>query len=293
MNGSEARQLKRVLVFGWGAAAEGVLHEITEYAGRGRAEVSCISHTSQAADCNLQEVCGRQGFNCVLTDSDDEVLTTAKDFRPHIIISVSYRKKIQSSVLELAPDTINFHPSLLPRHRGCWSGFWAVFEGDAETGVTCHRMVEQFDCGRILHQERLPVLPDDTAASLYKRILPVTSACARQVLQLYFGAGLPEGSEQQGDASYHYRRLPFSGIIQPEWPDDQVERFIRAMHFPPFEGAVALVGGSSGGERVVVESLEHYRRLKPRLLKRPSSPRLIERSPGQRRVKRKAPEAAH
>jgi len=273
MNGSHK---KRVLVFGWGAAAEGVLEELAQFAGKSLAEVFCISHTSQASDSDLPEVCKRNGFRCILTDSDDEALSATKEFHPDLILSASYRKKIQSSVLDLAQDRINFHPSLLPRHRGCWSGFWAVFEGDEETGVTCHRLLEHFDSGRILHQERLPVLRDDTAASLYKRILPVTAVCARHVLQLYFSIGLPEGKEQVGEGSYHFRRLPFAGIVQPGWSDEQIERFIRAMHFPPFEGAVVLL---SDGERVEVESLEHFKRLKPRLPVDAGSP-----------FKRKAPE---
>ena len=43
------------------------------------------------------------------------------------------------------------------RHRGCFSGFWSIHEGDSETGVTCHRMVEKFDEGRIIYQARQPI----------------------------------------------------------------------------------------------------------------------------------------
>jgi len=249
---------RRILVFGWGAAAEALLRELAAYRGVGFAALLCISHCSQASDCDLREVCASLDATCELTDDDAEVLATAKRFAPDLIVSASYRRKIAGSVLALCADCINFHPSLLPKHRGCWSGFWAIFEGDAETGVTCHRMVEEFDRGRILHQERLAIEPVDTSVSLYRRLLPVTADCARSVFSLYFGAGLPEGCEQQGPASYHFRKLPFGGIIQPEWPDEQVERFIRAMHFPPFDGAAALIGG----ERVLVDSLVEYQQLR-------------------------------
>mmetsp|Transcript_55139 Transcript_55139/g.139252 ORF Transcript_55139/g.139252 Transcript_55139/m.139252 type:complete len:292 (-) Transcript_55139:23-898(-) len=248
----------RILVFGWGAAAEAVLREIVACKGGRSVQVRCISHCSQAADCDLRHVCTSLNVECMLLDDDPEVYLAAKSFEPDLIISASYRKKLQPCVLELTSDCINFHPSLLPKHRGCWSGFWTIFEGDVETGVTCHRMVECFDMGRVLHQERLVVSPDDTSFSIYRKILPVTSACARHILGLYLSSGLPEGEEQTGPASYHYRRLPFDGLILPEWSDDRVERFIRAMHFPPFEGAAACFGG----ERVLVESLDHYRRLR-------------------------------
>mmetsp|Transcript_15228 Transcript_15228/g.53490 ORF Transcript_15228/g.53490 Transcript_15228/m.53490 type:complete len:297 (-) Transcript_15228:197-1087(-) len=279
---------KRILVFGWGAAAERVLREVAECRSRGAAlKVFCVSHLSQASDCDLSDVCASLEFECTLTDSDSEMLEAASGFAPDLIMSASYRKKLRPEVLALCADSINFHPSLLPKHRGCMSGFWAIFEGDAETGVTCHRMVERFDEGRILHQERLPVSPEDTSFfvtksrhqpklscdtcsmllvtlrfTIYKKILPVTAACARRVLEIYFASGLPEGEEQTGEGSYHFRRLPFDGVIQAEWTHEQVERFIRAMHFPPFDGAGVCFEGKDGGQRVLVESLDHYLRLK-------------------------------
>lgn len=253
-------QHRRVLLCGWGAAAEEVLQELAAHLGGGRrvAAVLCVSHTAQAADCDLREASARFGAQCALTDSDEELLALARAFAPDLIVSASYRRRLPGSVLGLCGDRINFHPSLLPKHRGCWSGFWAIFEGDAETGVTCHRMVEEFDRGRILHQEHLAIEPSDTSFSLYRRLLPVTASCARQVFGLCFGDGLPAGREQEGPASYHYRKLPFGGLVQPDWHDDQVERFIRAMHFPPFDGAAVLIGG----KRVLVDSLEDYQRLR-------------------------------
>jgi len=272
MEGEGRDRPRRILVFGWGAAAQRVLAELAACSAGVRAEVLCLSHTSQAGDCDLREVCASLGFAVSLTDSDDEVLEAARAFGPDLIVSASYRKRIRGPVLDLARECINFHPSLLPRHRGCWSGFWTIFEGDEETGVTCHRMVEEFDKGRILHQERCAVSPDDTSASIYTKILPVTAACARSIFEMYFRAALPEGEEQQGPASYHFRRLPYEGLIQPEWSDVQVDRYIRAMHFPPFDGAAVLM---PSGERVLVESLGHYQSLR-----RTASDARCESSPG-------------
>lgn len=255
---SAARPPSRVLFFGWGAAAKEVLLELVEYARKGLCTVHCISHDSQASDCSLSEVCAELGFSCVLSDEREEIFSTSRDFAPSLIVSASYRHRIHSRVLDLCADRVNFHPSLLPRHRGCWSGFWSIFEGDTETGVTCHRMVEEFDRGHILHQERTDIGPEDTSFSLYRKLLPVTASCARRVFAMHFEGGLPLGQDQTGPASYHFRKLPFDGLIQPEWSDEQVGRFIRAMVFPPFKGAAVLVGE----ERVEVDSLEAYNSLR-------------------------------
>lgn len=253
-------QPRRILFFGWGAAAGRALEELAVYSRKGDCVVQCISHLSQASDCDLKEICSRESYDCTLTDSNDEALTVARSFAPDLIVSSSYRKKLPVSILNLCGDCINFHPSLLPRHRGCWSGFWAIFEGDGETGVTCHCMVEAFDEGPLLHQERIAISSEDTSVSIYKKLLPVTAHCAGHVFRCYFGPGLPHAKEQQGPCSYHFRKLPFDGLIQPEWSDEQVERFIRAMHFPPFAGAAVLLDG----EQLPVDSVAQLHSLRRR-----------------------------
>jgi phosphoribosylglycinamide formyltransferase-1 len=43
--------------------------------------------------------------------------------------------------------------------------------GDRETGVTIHEVTPQLDAGPILAQERLPILPGDSAETLAARVL--------------------------------------------------------------------------------------------------------------------------
>ena len=81
---------------------------------------------------------------------------------------------------------------------------------------------------------------------------------------------LPIGEPQAGEPSYHSRKLPFQGIIQHDWEEAKVERFIRAMSFPPHEGAVFFpqkndgeVAGQGGNEdslRVVCDTLDDYKK---------------------------------
>jgi methionyl-tRNA formyltransferase len=246
---------KRILFFGWGAAAAIAVRCVA--AELPTATVRVISGVSQADDAPLDKVVAEQverglRFECYLTDSNAEVYKLASEFAPTLILSASYRKKIKIEVLNLCRDALNFHPSLLPKHRGCFSGFWSIYEGDTETGVTCHRMVEKFDEGRIIYQERTPLGSDDTSVTLYKKLLPVTGDCVSHVLRLVASDALPEGSEQTpGEGSYHFRDLPFGGEIQPEWDDATAERYIRAMIFPPFKGAVLR----SGDRTIEVNSL--------------------------------------
>jgi len=70
---------------------------------------------------------------------------------------------------------LNIHPGLLPRYGG--PGMYgmhvhrAVLEaGEAESGATVHLVDGEYDHGRILQQQRVPVLPGDTPEDLQKRV---------------------------------------------------------------------------------------------------------------------------
>jgi len=70
---------------------------------------------------------------------------------------------------------INSHPALLPKFGG--PGMYGhnvhqavIAAGEVETGVTFHLVDEVYDHGRVLVQEKIPVLANDTAESLATRL---------------------------------------------------------------------------------------------------------------------------
>ena len=70
---------------------------------------------------------------------------------------------------------LNIHPGLLPRFGG--AGMYgmhvhrAVLEaGEAESGCTIHVVDNEFDHGRVLLEQRVPVLPGDTPEALQARV---------------------------------------------------------------------------------------------------------------------------
>lgn len=66
--------------------------------------------------------------------------------------------------------SLNVHFSLLPKYRGAAPVQWTVLNGDAESGVTIIELTDRMDEGDILAQERVPVPPRETAASLETRL---------------------------------------------------------------------------------------------------------------------------
>src|SRR2546430_12752894 len=78
-----------------------------------------------------------------------------------------------SFVEAFGAHAVNTHPALLPAFKGWHAVRDALAAGVKVTGCTVHVMTEDMDEGPILAQEAVPVLPDDTEATLHERIKEV------------------------------------------------------------------------------------------------------------------------
>ena len=94
-----------------------------------------------------------------------------------IIFLAGYLKKLGSIILKSFDNRVfNIHPSLLPNYGG--QGMYglnvhkAVLDAnEIETGITIHRVNDEYDDGEIIAQRKVPVLKDDTPEILAKRVL--------------------------------------------------------------------------------------------------------------------------
>lgn len=172
-----------------------------------------------------------------------------KEFQPDILFSLYFRDIIPQSILDIPPlGGVNLHPALLPKYRGTFSAPWTIINDEAYTGFTYHYMLSQVDAGNIILQRKVPIRSDDTAYSLYHKLIDKGMSAFPEAFKLVTKDKYP-GIPQSGESSYYSRKVPFGGCINPQWSREQIDRFIRAMYFPPFRGAcVRLV---DGGEQEV------------------------------------------
>jgi formyltetrahydrofolate-dependent phosphoribosylglycinamide formyltransferase len=66
---------------------------------------------------------------------------------------------------------INIHPSLLPKYTGLHTHERAIAAGDSHGGVTVHLVTHELDCGPILGQTPVAIMPEDTPETLAGRVL--------------------------------------------------------------------------------------------------------------------------
>ena len=187
-----------------------------------------------------------------------EALKWVRRCEPDVLFSLYYRDIITLGILNIPRmGCINLHPSLLPKYRGTFSAPWVIINGEKYTGFTYHFMLETIDTGNIILQQRVQVHDDDTAFSLYNRLLIQGSNSFGKVIDLVTKKHY-EGRPQKGKPSYFGRKVPFGGYINPSWSIEQVDRFIRAMYFPPYKGA--LVRLTDGTEKEI-NSIHEYQSL--------------------------------
>ena len=158
-----------------------------------------------------------------------------RDLRPDFLFSFYYRSMLGRGLLALAPG-FNMHGSLLPRYRGRAPVNWAVLHGETETGATLHEMTEKPDAGRIVDQEAVPILPDDLAVDVFRK---VTGAAERVLARSL--PGLVAGTaalrpQDLSKGSYFGGRRPEDGRIDWSAPARHIHDLVRAVA-PPYPGA--------------------------------------------------------
>ena len=162
--GSAAATLETLL--GGPDEVVGVVTQPDRPAGRGQATLpSPVRRTAAAAGIP------------VLTPrkmKDPGLLEELRRWRPDLVAVVAYGRILPQAILDLPPlGCVNVHYSLLPRYRGAAPMQWAILEGEAVTGVTTMSLVAEMDAGPIFLSEEVAMAPDETAATLEARLVPV------------------------------------------------------------------------------------------------------------------------
>src|SRR5215210_5587789 len=107
------------------------------------------------------------GVDVIVSNHPERWAAMLAPLRPDLIISAGFPWRIPADVLALPRlGAINFHDALLPRHRGPNATGWAFRLGDAETGLTIHRLSPEFDTGPILAQVSIPITDTDDFSAL-------------------------------------------------------------------------------------------------------------------------------
>jgi len=114
---------------------------------------------------NHKQFEGREAFDAALIELID-------GFAPQLVVLAGFMRILTPGFVErYAGRLINIHPSLLPAFPGLNTHQRAIEAGCRVAGATVHQVTVELDHGPILDQAVVPVLVDDTPATLADRVL--------------------------------------------------------------------------------------------------------------------------
>lgn len=165
-----------------------------------------------------------------------QAINKFKKLKADVGILAWYGKILPKEILETPKHgVLNVHPSLLPKYRGPSPVQAAILNGDQKAGVTIFKMDEQMDHGPILAQFKEKIKPDDDSKSLYERLFTQGGKVLTTILPSYLEGKIKLRKQNHKKATYTRLLNRDSGKICWQDKDQEIERFIRAMH--PWPGA--------------------------------------------------------
>ena len=119
-----------------------------------------------------------QGYKTVVQKSIsfDELEELIVKLNIDLLISHAFMRILPKKVFS-APKygSINIHPSLLPKYRGPSPTYWALKNGEKETGLTTHFIDEGIDTGDIIAQRIVPLESGDNFQTVIGKMKPLVN----------------------------------------------------------------------------------------------------------------------
>lgn len=170
-----------------------------------------------------------------------EFLESLAAWKPDLIAVTAFGRILHTPILSLPPmGCVNVHGSLLPKYRGAAPVQWAVINGETETGITTMLMDEGMDTGSMLLQERIPILPDDTAGTVAPRLAELGGRLLVETIrQLKAGAMTPRAQDHT-QATMAPLLKKEDGIIDWTGSAQSIANRVRGMS--PWPGAYTFHG---------------------------------------------------
>ena len=152
---------------------------------------------------------------------------------------------IPDAILEApAKGTIQYHPSLLPRHRGPSSINWPIIQGETGTGLSIFWPDKGLDTGPVLLQKEIAIGPDDTLGTIYFNKIFQLGVDAMLGAVDFIATGNPPRSVQDSSkASYESFCKREHAKIDWSQPVDDVYNLIRGTN--PQPGAWTTCAGKT------------------------------------------------
>jgi methionyl-tRNA formyltransferase len=161
--------------------------------------------------------------------NNEEVAVEFRALKPDLQVMAYVTKFVPSAFLDIPTHgSIQYHPSLLPLHRGPSSINWPIIMGSKKTGLTIFWPDDGLDEGPVLLQKEVDIQPDDTLGSLYfNHLFPMGVEAMVEAIDMVRNGTAPKVVQDESKATYE--SWCKADDVQLDWskPVDDVYNMIR------------------------------------------------------------------
>ena len=185
---------------------------------------------------------------------DEQLVEQLSQFNCDIFVVVAYGKLIPRSIFSIPPlQTINLHPSLLPKYRGAAPVEWALYNGEHQTGVTVQLINEDLDAGDIVLQSPVTIAPNETAQDVYEKILPLGASMLIQAIKGLHDGTIKPAPQDHTQATYCGKITSDTARIAWNKPSLHIHNMVRAFNPKPvawttFRGKIIKIWKTGVGD---------------------------------------------
>ncbi len=221
----------RIAVHGQQAFGKAVLEKLLER-GEDVVAVFCAPGKEGRHDDPIKELADEKGIPVHQPASwkTPEAEELMRSCNPDVCIMAYVLLFVPQNVLDVPTHgTFQYHPSLLPMHRGPSSINWPIAMGAARTGLTIFWPDEGLDEGPILMQKECDIGPDESLGDVYfKKLFPMGVDAMIESLDLVKAGTAPKIDQDLSKGSYQSWFRKADAEIHWDQPAGQIYNIIRA-----------------------------------------------------------------
>jgi methionyl-tRNA formyltransferase len=233
----------RIVVNGQQAFGAAVLKALLDR-GEDVVAVYCAPDKPDRPPDPLAEAAREAGIPLRQPDSfeTEDAASELAALRPDLMVMAFVTLFIPAPVLNTPTHgSIQYHPSLLPRHRGPSAINWAIIEGEPKTGVAVFWPDEGLDTGPVLLLREVAIAPDDTQGSLYfDKLFPLGVEAMVESVDLVRAGRAPRLA--QDDAQATYESWCRKDDVEVDWSRPVADVFDLIRGANPRPGAWTTIG---------------------------------------------------
>ena len=235
----------RIAVIGQAAFGESVLKALVEQ-GENVVAACCPPDREGQPDDPLKVAAEEHGIPVLQFRRmrNQEAIDAFKALNTDLCVMAFVTDIMPDAILE-APSrgTIQYHPSLLPKHRGPSAINWPIINGETKTGLTIFWPDKGLDTGPVLLQKETPISADDTLGTVYfDRLFPMGVEAMVEAVGLAKDGTAPRIVQDESQATYEGWCRASNAVVDWDRPAGEVYNLIRGSD--PSPGAGTTFHGS-------------------------------------------------